>query len=247
MNYITPKSLQKGDTIGIITPSSPLMPGRLESGIPYLEHLGFKVKIGNYNSNSDRFLAGRDEDRAKDIMYFFKDPAVKALIATGGGYGSQRVLPFLDYDAIRAHPKILAGFSDTTALQLGLLKKANLVTYTGFTLADADDGQVNSLVEKNLLSCLMGESYSVTGGSTIHSGVASGPLMGGNLMCLLALMGTPYQPDFNGSILLLEDVWDEPYKIDSKMSQLNLAGVFDQVAGVIFGPFVNCIAKHFPE
>lgn len=120
---INPASLKKGDSIGLITPSSPLMPGDLEQGVRFLEQLGFKIKLGNHINEADRFLAGKDENRAKDIMDFFQDKAVKAIIAIRGGQGSQRLLPLLDYKIIRANPKILVGISDTTALQLGLLKK----------------------------------------------------------------------------------------------------------------------------
>src|SRR5579871_5280408 len=106
MNLINPMSIQKGDTIGLITPSSPLEPGSLEAGMRYLEQKGFKIKLGKHINDSMRFLAGNDSDRAKDFMDFIKDPEVNAIIATRGGQGSQRMLPLLDYDVIRSHPKI---------------------------------------------------------------------------------------------------------------------------------------------
>ena len=112
-----PKLLQKGDTIGLVSPSSPLNPGDIESGIQFLESQGFKIKVGKHINDVERFLAGKDEDRAKDIMDFFQDQEVKAIIATRGGQGSQRLLPLLDYEIIHANPKIVVGFSDTTALQ----------------------------------------------------------------------------------------------------------------------------------
>lgn len=234
---MNPKSLQKGDTIGLVSPSSPLMPGDINSGIHFLEQNGFKIKLGNHINDVERFLAGKDEDRAKDIMDFFQDKEIKAIIATRGGQGSQRLLPFLDYKIILANPKILVGFSDTTALQLGLLKYAGLTTYTGFTLTT----QRNNLVEQTLMFSLLGKSYQVTEGVTVHSGIAEGPLVGGNLMILTNLMGTPYQPDFKGCILLIEDVGIEPYNVDGMLSQLDLAGVFNQVAGIIIGQFENCV------
>lgn len=231
-----PAPLQKGDSIGLISPSSPLLPGDMKSGVNFLEQSGFKIKQGNHIHDAERFLAGKDEDRAKDIMDFFRDPEIKAIIATRGGQGSQRLLPLLDYKIIRANPKILVGFSDTTALQLGLLKKAKLITYTGFTLTVAR----NALVERTLLACLSGKSYQVVEGVTAQSGMAEGPLVGGNLMILTHLMGTPYQPNFKDCILLIEDVGIEPYNVDGMFSQLDLAGVFDQVAGIIIGKFENC-------
>lgn len=238
--------LKPGDTIGLITPSSPMMPGRLDQGIAYLESKGFKVKLGHHLHDAHRFLAGRDEDRAKDIMHLFKDKEVKAIMATGGGYGSQRLLPHLDYDVIRVNPKPVVGFSDTTALQLGLLKEG-IVSCTGFVFNDLDDGPLDSLVEQTLFSCLQGESFQITEGECVHPGDAKGLLVGGNLECWAALMGTPYQPDVTNSIIIIEEVGSEPYQVDCKLSQLSLAGVFDQVAGVIFGQFARCVANYFPE
>ena len=241
------EALKPGDTIGLITPSSPMMPGRLESGILYLEQKGFKVKVGNHVHDAHRFLAGSDEHRAKDIMNFFMDEEVKVIMATGGGYGSQRVLPYLDYDVIRANPKFLTGFSDTTTLQSGLLKKAGIICCTGFVFSDLDDGPPDALIEKTLFSCLKGESFEITEGQTMQPGIAKGPLVGGNLECWVALMGTPYQSDVKNSIMVIEDVGAEPFQVDCRLSQLDLAGVFERVSGVIFGQFARCEAKYFPE
>lgn len=251
MKYIHPQPLQRGDTIGLITPSSPMMPGRLEAGIPYLEKKGFKVKLGKYIKNANRFLAGTDQDRAQDVMDFFKDEEVRAILAIGGGYGSQRIIALLDYDVIRKNPKAVIGFSDTTGLQLALLKMAGLISYTGFILADTQKEGVpcepDPFIEKTLMSCLMGESYSITEGEMAQPGIAEGHLIGGNSDLVVALQGTPYQPDYRSNILLIEEVRLEPYKVDAMLSHLALSGVFNQVAGVIFGQFEKCIAKYFPE
>src|SRR5690242_20588357 len=115
MPYVYPPPLKIGSTIGLVTPSSPMLPGRLEAGIAYLQNKGFKVKLGNHIHETHRFLAGSDESRAEDIMHFFADKEIKAIVATGGGYGSQRILPYLDYELIHNHPKWVTGFSDTTA------------------------------------------------------------------------------------------------------------------------------------
>lgn len=247
MRYLYPEPLSSGDTIGLVTPSSPMMPGRLEAGIAYLEEKGFKTKVGRHVHDANRFMAGIDEDRARDMMDFFLDPSVKAIMATGGGYGSQRILPLLDYDVIRKNPKWVTGFSDTTALQAGLLKRAGIVSCTGFVFRDLDNPPVDSLIAKTLMACLSGESYQIEEGVSLRSGIVKGPLVGGNLACISVLMGTPFQPDFKDSILLLEEVWSEPYKIDSMLSQLELAGVFNQISGLIFGQFERCDAQHFPD
>jgi muramoyltetrapeptide carboxypeptidase len=231
--------LKKGDTIGIVSPSSPVLRHELESGIKFLEENGFKVKYGKHIFSEERFLAGKDDERANDIMDFFKDPDVKAIIASRGGQGSQRLLPLLDYDVIKQNPKKLFGFSDTTALQLGLFKMCGLISYTGFTLTV----HTNALVKKTLMFCLSDQRYNIFKGTQIYPGICQGLLLGGNLTLLTNLMGTPYLPDFHESILLLEDVGVEPYNVDGMLSQLALAGIFDQVAGVIFGKFEKCKSK----
>lgn len=246
MNHIIPNPLQKGDIIGLIAPSSPPQPGRLEAGTQYLKNLGFSVKIARHLHEADRFLAGSDAQRASDIMEFIVDPEIKAIMAIAGGYGSQRILPLLDFELIKKHPKIITGFSDTTALQLGLLKKAGLVSYTGFTFRDVDKPDINSLLHQTFVSALTGKSTTLSEGIVIHEGKVQAPLIGGNLECMMALMGTAYQPDYRGCILLIEDVFSEPFQTDLRLSQLHLAGIFDQVAGVIFGTFAECIARHNP-
>ena len=231
--------LHKGDTIGLVSPSSPVLETEIELGVKFLKKNGFKIKFGKHIFSSERFLAGADTDRANDIMDFFKNREIKAIIATRGGQGSQRLLPLLNYDLIKQNSKKLIGFSDTTALQLALFKMSGLVSYTGFTLTV----NFSSLVEKTLMSCLLGQDYKISKGIKIHPGVSRGPLLGGNLTLVTNLMGTSYLPNFQGSILLLEDVGIEPYNIDGMLSQLELAGIFNQVSGVIFGKFEKCKSK----
>lgn len=237
---INPKPLQKGDTIGLVSPSSSLHEGRLELGIEYLQKLGFRVKSGQYVYDEHRFLAGSDAHRAKDIMDFFHDDDVQAIMATCGGYGSQRLLPLLDYAYIRSRPKLVSGFSDTTALQLGLMKKIGLSSCTGFMFRDLLDDGPDPLIERTLMHCLLGESFQIKEGKTVVKGCAEGILTGGNLSLTTALMGTPWQPDFKDRILLIEDVFSPPYQVDCMLSQLDLAGVFEQTAAVVFGQFELC-------
>ncbi|KTD56003.1 muramoyltetrapeptide carboxypeptidase [Legionella sainthelensi] len=247
MNYLYPQPLKLGDTIGLITPSSPMLPGLLEKGTFYLQQKGFKVKVGQHVFARDRFLAGEDEYRARDLMDCFIDNEVKTIMAIGGGYGSQRILPLLNYEVIRAHPKYLSGFSDTTALQAGLFKKAGIISCTGFVFGDLDREQPDPLIESTLWACLRGESFQIHEGQTVKPGIVQGKLVGGNLESWVSLMGTPYQPEVKNSILVIEDVGAEPYQVDSRLSQLDMAGLFEEVNGVIFGQFARCTAKYFPD
>lgn len=243
MKSILPAPLQRGDTIGVISPSSPLREKSIDAGIRYLQDLEFNLKFGANFREEDRFLAGSDEQRAKDIMDFFKDPEVKAIIVSRGGQGSQRLLPLLDYHVIANNPKILVGFSDTTALQLGIYKKTNLISYTGYTLTVP----LNPLIEKTLLACLFNKPYFVRGGESVQPGIVEGMLVGGNLSLITSLIGTAYQPNFNKKILLLEDVAIEPYNVDRMLSHLDLAGIFAQISGIVFGQFEDCISKDSKE
>jgi muramoyltetrapeptide carboxypeptidase len=242
------KAISSKTTVGLITPSSPLFPGRLQKSIAYFESNGFKVKVGKHNNKTERFLAGTDEERASDIMDFFKDSDVDLIIVTGGGAGSIRVLPLLDFELIKKNPKPLIGFSDTTSLQLGLYSKTGMTTYTGFTCKDvAEEDSLNDTIKRSLNHCIRQENYSIQEGASVNTGKAMGPLVGGNLMCLTHLLGTPFQPDFKGKILFFEEVVTEPYVLDGMMSQLYLSGILNQVSGVIIGQFKGCDAKYFPD
>ncbi len=239
--------LQPGDYIGIVTPSSPMFPGRLENGIKFIEQLGLKAKVGKHIHDSDRFLAGTDKDRAADMMQFFLDDDVKVIMASGGGYGSQRLLPYLDFDVIAENPKPVIGFSDTTALQVGLYAKTGLISYSGFVFNCLDDGCLDEMVHDTLLSCLYKKSYQIKEGKQLHPGKVCGKLIGGNLDCMIHLIGTDFEPDFNSAILLIEEVRTEPYKLDNMLLHLHQTGVFDKISGLIFGTFEDCDAKFFPD
>jgi muramoyltetrapeptide carboxypeptidase len=238
-------SIKKGDTIGLIAPSSPLSPGLLEASIAYFEKEGFKIKIGKNIQKAELFSAGTDEQRADDIMNFFKDSDVSAIITTNGGTCSIRTLPLLDYDVISKNPKPIIGYSDATALQLGVYFKTGGISFTGFNCSDIKEGAIDCRILSTLTHCLNEESYSIHGGATINHGSVTAPLIGGNLMCLLNLMGTPYQPDFSNKILLIEDVGIEPYIVEGMFSQLYVAGILNNVSGVVIGTFTECTARHF--
>jgi muramoyltetrapeptide carboxypeptidase len=231
--------------VGIVAPSSPVPDGLIEKSVVYFENLGFKVKTGKYLDKNELFAAGTDEERAADIMDFVKDPEVSVIITTNGGTCSIRTLPLLDHDLIQRHPKIIVGYSDATALQLGIYAKTGALSTTGFNCSDIKNGAVAKNTWTSLLNCLNQESYSVSGGDTVFHGSVSASLIGGNLTCLLNLMGTPYQPYFSGKILLIEDVGIEPYLVEGMFSQLYVAGILDNVAGIVIGRFTECTAKHF--
>jgi len=244
---IYPPALREGDTIGIISPASPMIRERLEKGIAYLKNRGFSVLLGKHVFDQHGYLAGTDEARLEDLHAMFGNPDVRAIISSRGGYGTPRLLPFLDYPLIRKHPKILVGYSDLTSLQLAIYSQTGLVTYSGPMVAVEMGKGIDPFTEEHFWPHLMaGQSYSeypaVTDSSLVwvHSGKASGTLIGGCLSMINPILGTPYQPDFSGTILILEDVGEEPYRVDRYLSQFRSAGILQQVAGIIFSQFVDC-------
>ena len=231
--------------VGIVSPSSPVPEGLIQQSVAYFENLGFVVKIGSSLNRNELFAAGTDEERAADIMGFVKDPEVSVIITTNGGACSIRTLPLLDHDLIKRYSKIIVGYSDATALQLGIYAKTGALSITGFNCSDIKNGVVAKNTWASFLSCLNQKNYSVSGGDTVFQGRITAPLIGGNLTCLLNLMGTPYQPYFSGKILLIEDVGIEPYLVEGMFSQLYVAGILDCVAGIVIGCFTDCTAKYF--
>jgi muramoyltetrapeptide carboxypeptidase len=189
--------------------------------------------------------AGTDQERASDIMDFFNDPEVSLIVTTNGGCSSIRTLPFLDYYVLSNNPKPIVGYSYTTGLQLGIYAKTGITSITGFNCTDISSGTIENSMWQSVRNCINRQSYWINSGVTVCHGKVTAPLVGGNLTCLLNLMGSEYQPDFVGKILLVEDVGIEPYLIEGMFSQLWVSGILDAVAGIIIGQFTNCTAKHF--
>ncbi|MBD9368523.1 LD-carboxypeptidase [Xanthomonas sp. XNM01] len=249
---LLPMPLNKGDTIGLVSPSGAVDEAlSLQLAQEAMQALGFKVKLGAHFAGRYGHLAGSDAERAADLNAMFADREVRAVVCTRGGSGAARLLPLLDYDAIRRNPKVLLGYSDITALHNAIQAKTGLVTFHGpigsgsWNRFNVDQFQRvffdrelleyrNKVEPGDELVPRRNRTVTITGGK------ARGELAGGNLTVLTALAGSPYLPDFRGKILFLEDVSEAPYRIDRMFSTLKLSGVLDQVAGVIFGECTDC-------
>jgi muramoyltetrapeptide carboxypeptidase len=248
---ILPERLRTGDTVGLIAPASASEAAdAIDRSIAFLRSLGFKVLPGRHLRKRWGFLAGRDSERAEDLMRMFTDRRVKGIFCLRGGYGSSRLLALLDYAAIRRHPKVLVGFSDITSLHCALLKKSNLLTFHGPMLAsylikdDYPEFSRQSLwraitAPEAFGSIRQGCRQSTV--SIIRRGKVSGGLVGGNLSVLCALIGTPWQPVFCDKILCVEEVDEKPYSVDRLLTHLLNAGVLSQVAGVAVGVCHECL------
>lgn len=237
--------LKPGDKVGIVTPSS-FLPSKeaFQLGIDYLESLGFEVVLGKHVFDQFRYMGGTDQDRAEDLNNFYRDPSIKAIFSSKGGSGSQRILPYLDYEVIKNNPKPLFGFSDVTAVQLGIYAKTQAPVVTGFTLMyDFKSGHIDGLVDSTLKTILNGEKVIVQSGKTIIGGVAEGKLIGGCLSLIRNLCGTDYYPDLTDAILLIEDVAEKTYKIDLMLQQLQQNPNFSKIKGIVFGEFADTMVS----
>ena len=236
-----PTRLKPGDTIGIVAPAGPFDRQTFSRGIRAIEDMGFKVFVPPEIFKKKGYLAGSDKHRVQCVNQLFEDESIDAIICARGGYGSMRILTLLDYDTIQNSPKIFVGFSDITALLSVLSTRCNLVTFHGpvvTSLADASEETKLSLY-RNLTNGNNLE-ISLSGGSTIKSGVAAGEVCGGNLTMLCHLVGTSFAPDFKDKIVFLEDRGEAPYRIDRMLVHMELAGCFDGISGIILGAFEDC-------
>ncbi|GKV68504.1 putative murein peptide carboxypeptidase [Sporosarcina sp. NCCP-2716] len=251
MNLL-PKRLQPGDTIGIVAPASPPNQESLERSYAFLEKLGLKWKLGRHVKDVNGYLAGTDDDRLADIEAMFADPDIDGILCAGGGYGSARYADRLDYQLIRENPKVFWGFSDITYLHTAIGTYSELVTFHGPMLASCVGKDTFHELSAKLFQQLfepMELHYTEEIGplKTVAGGVASGELTGGNLSLLASGIGTKFEVDTKGKILLIEDVGEEPYRVDNLMNQLRLAGKFADAAGIVIGDFAKAEPKKEPS
>jgi len=242
MKITVPKKLKQGDTIGIIAPAGVITDkNALERGISYLKNLGFNIKLSDFVYERDRYLAGSDDIRVSQINDFFADDSVDAIICARGGYGSIRILDKIDYSLIKKNPKIFAGFSDITALQLMIYKKTGLVTYSAPMIC-SDFGQecVNDYTMLNFFNIVMKDFPQKFDGYSIQDNKkVEGILWGGNLSSLVSLCGFDFLPK-QSFIFFIEDLNEPVYKIDRMLQQLlNIKDFRHNIKGVVFGDFLN--------
>jgi muramoyltetrapeptide carboxypeptidase len=246
-----PPRLRAGDTVSVISPASTLeFPEQIERAAHWVRGMGLVPEFGAHAGGRHGYLAGTDEQRAADLNAAFRDPEVRAVFALRGGWGAARILPLLDWKAIRAHPKLLIGFSDITALHFAFAARAGYPTIHGGNAAsswrEASWESLWRLAFAGDTPTLGGPELEAKTGRrarTITGGQARGRLLGGNLTILSTLMGTPWLPDLAGAVLFLEDVDEVEYRVDRMLQQLKLAGVLGRLAGIVFGQCTDCTTK----
>ena len=216
-----------------------------------LEALGLKVKRSEHMMDRYGYLAGTDAERAADVNAQFADADVAGVVAVRGGWGCARILPLLDFEMIGRNPKILVGYSDVTALLLGVHAQTGMVTFHGpvglgpwnhFTVDYFKRILFEGEAVRYSNPTVVGDNLTQVSDrvQTIFPGKARGPLLGGNLTVLSAIVGSRYLPDWDGAILFLEDINEYIYRIDRMLTQLKLAGILDRIAGLVFGQCTDC-------
>ena len=241
---IKPRKLTSGARIGIVNPSYWLESDRMQRAVGVFEDLGYEVVMGKSTGLRENQCAGSPAERAADIMTMFEDPTIDAIICARGGYGGNRVLPLLDYDIIRKNPKIFIGYSDITGYISSFAQKSGLITFHGpmLTTYGTKTIQYNLDTFHQVLSgqddvCI--RSTQACRARTLKSGMASGPLWGGNLTLVIERLGTKDQIDTNGSILFLEDIDEKLYAFDRMMLHLKSSGSLDQIKGLVIGEMLE--------
>ena len=245
------RRLEKGATIGIVAPASCSSKEKVLEAKKNIEEMGFNVVLGESTLKKWHSFSDTDENRAKDINEFFKNPSIDAIMCMRGGYGSNRLVEYLDLEAIRSNPKIFIGYSDITTLHLIFNEKLDLITFHGpMAVSNFLDGYSEKTYESFIKSVTSTSNYEINNFDKrveiINSGRAKGKLVGGNLTTLVSTLGTKYDIDYNGKILFLEDIGEKTYRIDRLLNHLKKYGVFSKIKGLILGDFKNC-DKSSPE
>jgi len=257
VSKILPARLKKGDLIGLVTPASSITKVQLEETVHKLTNLGYRVYYQDSVLDEYGYLAGKDTERAAEIMHMFSNKEVDAVLCVRGGYGAIRILDLLDYDLIKQNPKLLLGYSDITALHAAIYKKTGLVSFhSPMGVSDFNSFSINAFIqvvaeananykynykrEENTVGNPEFDTY------TISSGVAEGELSGGNISVLDSIIGTVYEPDFKDKLVYLEEIEEKTYKVDKMLFHLLAATNLKQASGIVLGVFKDCNVNEEP-
>jgi muramoyltetrapeptide carboxypeptidase len=235
----------QGAKVAVISPASYPQPERLSQGVDILRSLGFEPLVGGHALHkTNGYFAGNVEERLADLHDAFRNPEVRAIFCSRGGYGANYLLDRLDLDLIRQNPKPLLGYSDLTCMQSWLLDTLGLTSFYAPMVA-ADFGLANGIDTVSLLAALRGEQWAFdeeAGLRVLRPGKAEGVLYGGCLTLLAASLGTRYAPRTEGKLLFFEDLAVKPYQLDRLLRQMLMAGKLEGVTGIVFGEMMNCLA-----
>ena len=246
MNIIKPKKLKQGDTITFIAPSGNIDEYKVLNAKKYFENKGYIVKLGAHIFDNDRYMAGSDTNRAKDLENAFEDTQTNAILCVRGGYGALRIIDKIDYNIIKNNPKIFCGYSDITVLSTVILKKTGLITFSSpMPKGDFQPEEINEYTERQFFKTLTNDKITVSAQylKTYKSGKAKGIIIGGNLASVASLCGTDFTPD-DKFIFFAEDLNEPVYKIDKYFRQLlNIKKFRENISSIILGDFLDSEPK----
>ena len=245
---IAPPRLRPGDRIGIVAPSSPVQKKWVARGVRALEEAGFRPVLARHLFARRGHLAGHDAGRAEDMNRMLRDPDIRCVLMARGGYGALRVAERIDWGAMRRDPKIFAGFSDATLFHMGFAARAGVRTLHGPNLHGIAVGAAADFARWRVWVTRPDPPESVRRMPAGHalvrgSGTARGRVFGGNLVLTHYAAGTRYMPDLARAILFLEEIAEEPYKVDGMLARLHLQGSLRKLRGVALGSFTRCVPK----
>lgn len=244
MRWRKPRALRPGDTIAVVSPASPIPEDKLQIGLKLLEDAGYRIALGKSVLRSTDYLAGSDEERAADLQWAFDDPAVAAIWCSRGGYGCARLLPHLDLDRMAASGKMFLGFSDVTMLHLALNRRGLVTFYAPMALTFSVERP--EWVRQSFLGALEGNVQipaEAPRAQCLHPGKAEGRTTGGCLCLLCDSIGTSDSLDARGKILLLEDIDENPHRVDAMLTHLLHCGILQGAAGLVIGEMTNTDAR----
>ena len=241
-----PKQLKMGDTVGIICPSSAIPSDKIEKVKSCVENMGYKTKLAdNLDKVFAGYMAGDGDERAKWVNRMFADPEVDAIFCVRGGDGSSRLMPYLDYEIIKANPKIFVGYSDVTNIHMALNQICGMVSFHGPMISSNMIDGLTDEESTSFFDTINAESdfdYQNPNGYEIKKlkrGKAIGNLVGGNLSLLSASIGTPFEVESEDNILFIEEVCEPMSKIEKWIFHLRNAGKLDKCRGIVLGQFTK--------
>jgi muramoyltetrapeptide carboxypeptidase len=235
---IQPQNLQAGDVIGMVCPAGSIPLERTKQCVETLTSWGYQVKLGKTVGGKHFTYSGTDAERADDLQTMMDDPSVKAILCARGGYGLSRIINMLDFTALLANPKWIIGFSDITVLHAALQKKG-VMSIHGPMAAAFTKGPEGEPYIQAVKSILQGQKTNYEAPVHVYNklGLATAPMIGGNLCLMAHLIGSKNSMDTNGKILFLEDIGEFHYNLDRMVIQMKNAGLFNNLAGLVLGGF----------
>lgn len=245
-----PPQLLPGDTVGIVTLGSPLNTSIINEGIATLKNMGLNVILGDHIYGANGFLAATPREMASDLMKMFLNKEVKWILPTRGGVGVASILPFLDFSIISQNPKIISGYSDITVLLNVLYEYANLITFQSLLLLDFNPTtptyNFNQFFFATSNLTAPWEIKNPPGMPLLDNvpGNITGPIVGGNLTSFIGTLGTPYEINTKGKIILLEETHEPINTVYRYLNHLWLAGKFNDCLGIIMGECTNCVPAY---